>query len=407
VSWRRRAAIAAIAVGLGAIGSAALLPVDAGAAGGFTAFASAEGVRAIVTADGFPIASTPFDGGLPVAQVGLDSLGGGTGFASIAYPGDLVVSLPGLVAGLTNGGLPPVPSYPIIAKADGLHPDATVDSPGSTMEAHSTDRSAASAATAGVQSGDIGLAPLRASADAKVDDDGTVRVSSVSSATGFSVGPLRIGDVRATASVTLGPDGKLVRDADFTVSVLDVAGVKLGFGDQGLVLAGTKIPLDLNGPVGSLLTGSGVSLKTLKREDTPSGVVAGGLEITFDEATGLAVSRVQVTLALGRASASITGGAAAAAAPPVDAVAPEDVSGPSTQAPVGAEIPAFTDPGPQIPAPPSIAPTAPTAPIIKSTNVSFATWDLSRVYLALVGAALLAGGAIQLISQLGVRSRWT
>jgi len=48
-------------------------------------------------------ASTIADAGTPVSQAQLDSIGNAVAYGSVAYPGDVVVTAPGLVAGVTNG----------------------------------------------------------------------------------------------------------------------------------------------------------------------------------------------------------------------------------------------------------------------------------------------------------------
>jgi hypothetical protein len=94
----------------------AMAPTGAGGADApatptsYEALASAEGVRVSLGAPGFVAVDTFIDGGGPISQSVIDGLGNSQAFASLPYPGDLAISGPGLLAGLT--GLPSPPPYP-------------------------------------------------------------------------------------------------------------------------------------------------------------------------------------------------------------------------------------------------------------------------------------------------------
>ena len=87
------------------VGAVTVSPPPAGAATSFTALAAAEGIRVSPYAGGAPVANEPVELGVPVAQAIFDSLGTSQSFSSAVYPGDLLVSLPGLVAGVSGGQL--------------------------------------------------------------------------------------------------------------------------------------------------------------------------------------------------------------------------------------------------------------------------------------------------------------
>src|SRR5438445_6738615 len=108
-SARRAVAAIAAACVLGAGGIA--LPRHASAESSFNGVAGADGVRLTVFNATAPVAQTPVDGGGPTAQASLDSLGSSKAFASYPYPGDILIAVPGLLAGLT--GLPAPPGYPL------------------------------------------------------------------------------------------------------------------------------------------------------------------------------------------------------------------------------------------------------------------------------------------------------
>src|SRR5262249_5361966 len=91
---------------LGVLGVLALLvlaaPDDAAQAApaGFGASSSAFGARVTMNISKAPLVPNIVDGGGPLAQTPLDSLGTSVALASFPYPGDVVLTLPGLVAGL-------------------------------------------------------------------------------------------------------------------------------------------------------------------------------------------------------------------------------------------------------------------------------------------------------------------
>src|SRR5262245_28244533 len=89
-------------------------------ASSYEGVASAEGFRFSFGAPGFVAVDTVVDGGGPVSQSVIDGLGNSRGFAALPYPGDLAITGPGLVAGLT--GLPSPPPYPFYVSSS--HPTA-------------------------------------------------------------------------------------------------------------------------------------------------------------------------------------------------------------------------------------------------------------------------------------------
>ena len=126
-----------------------VLGVATGVAGGaeapaaptsYEAVASAEGVRFSFGAPGFVAVDTFIDGGGPVSQSVIDGLGNSRAFASLPYPGDLAISGPGLLAGLT--GLPSPPPYPFyVSSSHPTTPEAKVAQPGYELVATSAESS--------------------------------------------------------------------------------------------------------------------------------------------------------------------------------------------------------------------------------------------------------------------------
>src|SRR5918996_423312 len=139
------------AAALGLFAAATLQGPSTGATGGtFRGVAAAEGVRVGVTAVGAPVTNNVVDGASPIAQAAVDSTSGSSALASVAYPGDMVVTTPGLLAGVSGGQLSGVPPYPLTATAGSTTtPEQAVEGPGSTMRAAAADRKAEAIARSG------------------------------------------------------------------------------------------------------------------------------------------------------------------------------------------------------------------------------------------------------------------
>jgi hypothetical protein len=203
---------------------------------------------------------------------------------------------------------------------------------------------------------------------------------------------LRLGDVRATASVSIDParPDAVVKRSSLSVGTVTVAGVELGLTDQGLSAGGTSlVPVDLSA-VTALLAGSGVSIEVLPAQETATSITSAGLRVTFQQVFPT-LGETTVRLVLGQVTATADPGATIG----TGAVAPPAV-------PVIDPLPAF-DVAPAVPvdladpvAP--IVPIAPTAPA-RSTPVvatSPVAADLSGLY-----PVLLVGGALALLSSRG------
>lgn len=247
------------------------------AVGSFDGSASAAGARMIFFADKAPATKTPIDGGGPVAQAVLDSLGTSTALASNPYPGDVFLAGPGLAAGAF--GAPSLPGYPFMARAEHpVTPKQTASTPFGDFAASAEESAAKATATTGGGSADVAVG--RAISDAAVRIDGDLVISEAkSTAQAVKIGALRIGGVRSSARVVLKPDGTLERTAEVAFDNATVAGAPVAFTRDGVVPASGVTP-----PAGATpadqLKDSGIEVVQLDREDTPDGVVAGGLQIT-------------------------------------------------------------------------------------------------------------------------------
>jgi hypothetical protein len=416
----------------------------AGAEGSFSAVAGSEGLRISVLAGGAPVSDVLADGGSPVVQSVLDSLGTSQAFASVAYPGDLLLSLPGLIAGVSNGRLTP-PNYPLIVSSDATTtPKKEVVLPGLSMTASSEAARSGAATTIG-GTGESGSGPhSTASAVTETAEDGTVTSRSESLVAGITTDTIKVGSVRASATAVLAPGDTVRRTSSFEVSGLEVAGVKVGIGRNGLVFGDTQAPLPA--PPKELFAQAGVDLKLLAAVDTPDGVVGQGLEISMTRPTGAAVSPVTLRLRFGRASAGVgRAGSPLLTAPalPVDTAAggTGEATAGSAEAPASPPLESLTSAAPpprasfamagdavspllpgaaagppaglDLPAPPTGATaatggtqTAAEPPLLRLGQAAAGQrFDTRDLYPVLAGIAVLAGAGVFLVGLFGVRMR--
>ena len=235
------------------------------------ATATAQGVRTSLTMPGFLVVESVFDSGGPVSQAVLD-FSGGTAFASLPYPGETAMSVPGLIAA---GGGPTLPAYPLYVAAGSGQPDAAMADP------------------AGLYALRAVLSPTGATADARLGSHGQAVVSGVqthamvtrtadvvsaaaeSITEGIAVaeGAVTIGSVRSrsvTSSSEAGPQ---------TTSELIVEGGRAGplafsYGAHGLVVNGGSVPIPSDSALATLnqvLAPAGVSLGVVRGAELPGG----------------------------------------------------------------------------------------------------------------------------------------
>jgi hypothetical protein len=398
-------------------GALALATGRGGGQGSFRGTATAEGVRVGVLAGGAPVSSQVVDGASPIAQAALDSTIGSSAFASVLYPGDTVVTTPGLVAGFSGGATSEViPPYPLIAIAGSTTaPESRAEAPGTSMQAEGSDRRGSATATTGTGQG---AATFTTTATTELGDDDTVVASAATEAVGVAVGPLQLGKVTARSLARRGPSGKLERESDFEVSGITVGGAAVKLTPEGLVVGETAVPLSAS-PLQPVLDAAKVSLRYVAEQETEDGVVSAGLVVTRTQELPGSVTPVEVSYTLGRASAAVSG-----VALPSDvleqlvAPIPVDVH-PDTPAASGVEmatsdaepsavgggsVPAVAAPyGPGAGLPAVEAPPAPVGRTISDGPVGL--FDASGFYLVLVGGALAAGAVLQFMRE--GRQPWT
>lgn len=343
------------------IATAPAVRADVLAGGAFSGTASADGIRVGLAIPNFLIIENFVDGGGPSAQATLDSLGTSKAFASLPYPGETAVALPGLVGTLTGKSIPGYPFY--VATTSPTTPDSHADQPGYHLGSHSDASSSAASAqagettTTGIETGAFSTASVTAGSDGSVVSESDTRID-------LALGAIRLSGLESTASVLLGPDGKATRRSSLKVGTLSLGGITIGVTDQGLVLGGLTLPLgDLLGGLGRMLSLGDTVVKFLPATETPDSVLSAGLLITTSEQLPVVGHPAQVSITVGRAFAM----ASASAVAPLPA-APV-IAGPGSQRP--ASVPLTTAPpslsgealpDTSAPAPPVPVPVAAPAP---------------------------------------------
>jgi hypothetical protein len=257
--------------------------------GTFRAVASADGVRTTLLVPHAPLSNTVMDMGGPSAQATLDTSGTSQAFASFPYPGENVVTAPGIVAGASKGQIN-LPAYPFYVLSDRTTGSKQEFGSGPfTLKAESTDTSSSSAATVGVEvegQGAAGLAKSQASTISKAE---VVTAEAKSESTSFSLGPLRLGQVISTAKVELAAGGALTRSADTRVIGAMVGDTPVALTPQGLVVGNTPVPSD-PAPVQQALAQAQITVELMPRQEVPTGVVAPTVRVSRQDESGMVIT---------------------------------------------------------------------------------------------------------------------
>ena len=440
--------VGVVVLGLGAsVAESAEAP---GQASSYEGVASAEGFRFSFGAPGFAAVDTFADGGGPVSQSVIDGLGNSRAFASLPYPGDLAISGPGLVAGLT--GLPSPPAYPFyVSSSHPTTPEAKVAQPGYELAATSGEQSSKGSTVTGGGSADgkSAIGKTVTVADASRDAaSGTVAAVATGTADLIDIGGvLRVAQVDALAKVTRSPGAEPAREATFVVNGVTIAGQAVGFSEKGFTLAGTNTPLPKDNPLLQALAQAKITVQYLARVDNPDGVVSPGLVVRQEQATPGGPTLV-FRYVFGQMAASATASGSPAS---IGDALPTLDTGPSESEvgglPASTATPALPDPsrGTNFPAagtadtgaagssgtgsgtasdessaattteppPAEAAPVAETPPgntVQEAAPISgtpMALVDTSSIYLILVAGATVAllGGTV--LRLMGVKLKWT
>jgi hypothetical protein len=261
--------------------------IGAGAATGlpgFTATASAQAGRASFHVPGFAVVEEIADAGGPVAQSAVDP-STSLSYAAMPYPGDLVISGPGLFAGLS--GLPSPGNYPFYVSAS--YPTTPEQSLGDSAAGYHLLAKAGAGSASGLakvrgEGGESASSGAKAVTTALVEGDTvTVVGESVNEGLNFGNGALRIGSVRSR-SVTTYKSGQTapVTTTEFAIDGGAAGGSNFGYGPEGLVVAGQGVPIPTGSALDQLNTGlapAGISIRFVGAEKVVGGASADALEI--------------------------------------------------------------------------------------------------------------------------------
>lgn len=369
--WRRRLAV--LAAGAATL-SLVAPPGPAGAEGDVPADAGLVTVAGEATASGvrfsyevpaeFLAATTPVDGGGPVAQASLGS-GLARSAASLPFPGDLVIAGPGLFYLATGITLPG--SYPFYVSAE--HPGSPESALGDPsgqyqLSAKADGNSAAGLAKAVFGPPDSGSGGARAATSIVVEPDGSATASaeSVSEALSLGGGTLKIAAVRSTSVTRLAAgatnavtERKLVIEGA-TVSgqavTIDAAGVHAGggsapvpFGSGAEQISTALAQAGLSVRVAEETDAAGNSAQVLEVRDRHPLPFAGNPQGTFTWRIGRAATALVRTGFLPAPEPVADAPAETPAAGPVAAGEPGDAPAPTVTAPTGTAGPTGTGGG--------------------------------------------------------------
>jgi hypothetical protein len=278
VTMRGLVTATAIALTLGAGGAGAEEPGDDSGLVTVAGDASASGVRFSyeVPAE-FLAATTPVDGGGPVAQASVGS-GLARSAASLPFPGELVIAGPGLfylVTGMTIPG-----AYPFYVAAE--HPTAPESELGDPsgqyqLSAKATGRSASSLAQAvfGPPEQGSGGSRTATAIESAADGSAVATAESVTHSLSFGDGVLRIAAVRSTSVSRLAPDGtKAETDRSLVVEGATVGGQPVTIDARGVHAGSAAAPVPFGSSadqVSSALAQSGVAARILSEDDGTGG----------------------------------------------------------------------------------------------------------------------------------------
>ena len=385
----------------------------------FDAVAGADGVRVLVEVPSAPLSSNVFDGGVPVTQALVNGIGESR-LASVPYPGDTLLTTPGLVFPLV--GLPAPPDYPlIVSSAAPNKPKAAVDYGVLHITARSDAVSSAVDASGGGGSGASAIGRFATAVTATADRK-AARVTSKAESTTEVVsigGVLSIGRVHAVAEVRRPAAGKATTTSSLEIDGLRAAGTAIGVTSNGFVLPGSNQPVPDSAGLSPVLDAAGISLQYVKAQPIAGGIVSAALAITLKGST--APANGSVTYILGRVRAIATATVGDAVTLPVDAgiggaiVTPPQ--SPAAEPGAGgavAETSAATDAGSSAaPGAGTASPTAETAArpatdaATRTAAVRGSTVSTTSFYLVLVIGALVGVVGGVLVRLFGMRLRWS
>lgn len=391
------AAVGTVAVGVGA--GAQDSPLES-----YTATAAANGVRIEFTEPGAPLNTNVFDGGAPVAQATVNGLGTSTAVASMPYPSENAVTLPGTVFPLV--GLPAPPAYPLLVTSAFPNEPRPPGADGAiSLHAESNERSSTAEGGAGGSAGLNSVGRIAARATAAVDDETSDVVAEArSSAESVTIaGVLTIGSVVSTAKAVASPSGTPTFESSFVVDGARTTGLALSVTNAGIVLPGTTVPIQGTEGLSPVLDALHVSLEYLPARTFDDGVMSAGLSIRVP--TPATQGTGTITMTFGRViatTASSTAEPAAAPSTETDTATSSVSSRPSS----GAS--GIATGAPRTSVTPSASPisTSGDQPAASEQESALVTVRAASFYLMLVLGAAVAVVVTSLLRLFGVRLAW-
>ena len=366
----------------------------------YSAVSAAAGMQ-VTTKPGAALPVDEGDGGLPTAQSHVGSLSGSQAFAGAPYSEAAAGNL-GVVGGQIGVPLTPndVPVFSVSKYPTDPHDEKST--PGAAITTSAARQSARAEVVGGVPSAGVASTGRTDVTSTTSCDSGavmhTVGDNDIDTVTVASV--LRIAHVRSHAEAKLGPEGDPKLDGSMQVDGVSVLGQAVGITDQGLVAAGTTVPLPDSSPLVGALGTAGISMRYIAAAKDPKqgSVVAPGLEITVTRDVGsvAGAGKTVTTLTLGQAVASVSRSGDVPAPASVDnAYVPPPASQPAaavSSAPLTTVV-SIPDPV-QASAPPTVLglPKAPTAQRALPVFVrqAFHPWSIERLYVAMaIGMCVL------------------
>jgi hypothetical protein len=408
----------------GVVGFVTLPARNAQAQVGVVGLADASGIRVTFTIPNYLVLTTIADGGGPIAQSTLDTSGNADGYASMPYPGNTAVTLPGLLAVLLGKSVPF--SYPLYVEATApLTPTAHAQDATGTLSLDATALAKSSTGSAQLAPSAGALQPIGsiATTTVKVADSGVITAAADSVVEGMDLGNglLRIGRVHTHAVTTYAQgDAKPKTISTTTIEGATVGGLPIGIGPTGVYVLGQPManPLaPLTAAVNSALKVAGIAIKTTSVTPIAGGEQVSGLEIDSTQTMPVPGSpKGIVVYLLGATTTSVTLGGAGA---PVASTAPPALAAPGGPAGsgVGSAVPGAAGngsvglPTSSLAAPGASAPTQSARPVSGASVVPVLlardlrhTWRVFYVILMIGGALGLATSAVW--RSKGVRATW-
>jgi len=274
----RRAIVAALFAA--AIAGPGVWPTASADSSGLIAMATAQGVRVTYNVPGYLVIETLVDGGGPISQSKLDTSGSYVGFGSLPYPGENVISAPGVVAVATGQSLPT--GYPFYVEANyPLTRQAELTDPSGSyaLKATANPKQVLGAAQFLAGTADAVGSGFATHTAATLDDRGKMTTKAESVTRGVDVkGVLQIAKVTSVSETVLAPGGKApVTKTQLLIEGASVAGQGVVIGPDGVKVAGQGLPGapdDYAKQLNAALTSAGIAVRTVRGTRLSAGVAA-------------------------------------------------------------------------------------------------------------------------------------